>query len=160
VEERDRKLKCALCNETVPACEGCKRRYRYCSAVCSQAARRDSVRRAQEQYQKTDAGRRANARRQREYYRRQKARKKNLTHQSSPDPGPSGTIRPQSTRSASEPGSIGRKTRREQGKEILAGGSCGESPISERQPDVTRCYFCGRALGSVAMAREHGGRDA
>jgi hypothetical protein len=71
--ESHRLASCALrsCSRLFSVCGSCDRGRRYCSASCSAAARRRSVRRAGRQYQRTERGRRLHAIRQARYRERQ-----------------------------------------------------------------------------------------
>jgi hypothetical protein len=96
---------CGWCGEEVSICRACDRGQRYCTRLCSQAARRTSVREAGRRYAQKEVGRLGNARRQREHYHRQRLEnqdsvveaagvldpqnqknQKNLTHQGSSRP--------------------------------------------------------------------------
>jgi len=55
---------CARCHGQVVVCRRCDRGQRYCSAPCSRAGRRESVREAGRRYQRSPLGARNNAARQ------------------------------------------------------------------------------------------------
>ena len=66
------------CNRPFAVCGGCDRGRKFCSRVCANSARRESLRRAGRQYQATARGRSLHATRQARYRDRQRA----VTHQS------------------------------------------------------------------------------
>jgi hypothetical protein len=63
---------CARCGRVVVICTRCDRGNRYCSPECSAAARRQSMRKAGCEYQKTKTGVACHADRQRRYRARRK----------------------------------------------------------------------------------------
>jgi hypothetical protein len=149
--EEYRAFACRLCGKRVLICKRCDRGHRYCSPVCSRAARLASIRQARRRYQRTDAGRRGNARRQRELYRRRHLLRKNLTHQGSAPALSSGTMAPlrinEATLRSDNPSAV---------------GACGVLTLESKETSVTgstsrhvqartlrplRCHFCGRVLG-------------
>lgn len=76
-----RVFECGWCNVEVAICRRCDRGHRYCGPKCSKAARRASVRRAGDAYQKTERGRANHAARQQQYDEREATK---LTHQGPP----------------------------------------------------------------------------
>lgn len=66
------RLKCPICMEYFSICDRCYRGHRYCSSVCSKAARRDSLRSANKRYRQTPSGRRKRRLSQDRYRKRQK----------------------------------------------------------------------------------------
>jgi len=66
------------CNRPFAVCGGCDRGRKFCSRVCANSARRESLQRAGRQYQATARGRSLHATRQARYRDRQRA----VTHQS------------------------------------------------------------------------------
>jgi hypothetical protein len=76
-----RLFQCARCSAQTFICRLCDRGNRYCSAACSEQARRASHNRANRKYARTRKGRHNNAERQRRYRQRQR---KKVTDQGSP----------------------------------------------------------------------------
>lgn len=84
VEKDARLFICARCQRQVIICRDCDRGNIYCSPQCSKAARRDSLRKANQRYQSTFKGKHKHAERQRRYRLRQRAKLqkiKKVTHQ-------------------------------------------------------------------------------
>jgi hypothetical protein len=113
-----RLFNCARCHCQVVICSHCDRGNIYCGKRCSQAARRQSRRKAARRYQKTRRGRFAHAARQRRYRQRRRAK---VTHQGSPPLPPDETLPAESrtsVRHSEEPGAV--------------------------PADGIRCHLCGR----------------
>jgi hypothetical protein len=66
-----RLYQCCRCHAQVIVCRQCDRGQRYCTGGCSEAARKESLKRAREKYQATRPGRFNNAARQQRYRERQ-----------------------------------------------------------------------------------------
>ena len=71
---------CARCRTQVLICRQCDRGQLYCSSICSQQARTDSLHRANHRYRTSRRGRMNNAARQQRFRQRQA---KKVTHQGS-----------------------------------------------------------------------------
>ena len=76
---------CARCERAVQICSRCDRGQRYCGALCSTLARRESMRAAGRRYQRSRRGRYCHAERQKRYRNRfrDRARRELVTHQGS-----------------------------------------------------------------------------
>lgn len=83
----DRLFTCARCGELATVHAECDHGHRYCSTVCSEAARADTVRRASARYQVTVPGRAHHAARQ-AAYRRRRADQHVTHHGVAPAPTP------------------------------------------------------------------------
>lgn len=79
---------CARCHSQVIVCRDCDRGNIYCGIRCSQAARRDSLRRAGARYRRSRHGRLNNAERQRRF----RARQQKVTHHRSVPQSPSAVL--------------------------------------------------------------------
>jgi hypothetical protein len=79
MESTGRFFLCARCRAQVVICSHCDRGQIYCTADCTQVARRHSLREAGRRYQSSRRGRFNHAERTRRY----RARLKNVTHQAS-----------------------------------------------------------------------------
>lgn len=94
-QESHRQYNCARCHCLVRICSSCDRGNRYCFDGCSEAARRDAVRRAGAKYQRETEGARAHAARQ-EAYRARQAEKEaggeKVTHQGPPEGLPGASV--------------------------------------------------------------------
>jgi hypothetical protein len=75
-----RVIGCQGCGQWFGLCSSCDRGQRYCSELCSEQARRVSLRAAGAKYQSTERGRERHAERQRRYRARQRAAAR-VTHQ-------------------------------------------------------------------------------
>jgi len=82
MENTARLFNCARCQHQAVICSHCDRGNIYCSKQCSEVARKTSLRAAGRRYQRTRRGRFKHAARQYRY----RARRKKVTHQSSPAP--------------------------------------------------------------------------
>lgn len=80
MEHSSRLFSCLLCHAQVVICSYCDRGNIYCSTECSQAARLQSCRLAEQRYQHTPGGRMKHALRQRRY--RSSLREKVTDHSS------------------------------------------------------------------------------
>jgi hypothetical protein len=76
------------CRRVFFLCRHCDRGDRYCSAACTQRARHTTLHAAGHRYQQTRRGRLHHAARQARY----RARRKKVTHQTSPTVSPSGIV--------------------------------------------------------------------
>lgn len=74
---------CARCHCQVIICRYCDRGNIYCGSKCSSAARTESLRSANQRYQKTSQGKRMNAERQRRHREKKKEKTKIVTDQGS-----------------------------------------------------------------------------
>lgn len=110
---------CARCHCQVVICSHCDRGNVYCTDGCAPRARQESLRRAQQKYQWSRAGRLANARRQQGYRARQR---KKVTHQGSAFT-PSNDVLPRQENSL--------LTRRR--------------PSGDVEKNLVFCHFCGGA---------------
>lgn len=88
-----RRYLCAGCRTAVLICSHCDRGHRYCTAQCSDHARRRAVRAAGCRYQASLRGRHAHAERQRRY----RAQQQKVTHQGSPPTPSAGQLAPEPT---------------------------------------------------------------
>jgi len=77
MQNSSRLYHCCRCHAQVIVCRHCDRGQRYCTAGCSQAARKESTRRAGTKYQGTRPGRLNNAARQQRFRERQQQK---VTH--------------------------------------------------------------------------------
>ena len=66
---------CARCRKQSVVCRSCDRGQRYCSKACSEIARSQLQREANQRYAATRAGRHNNAKRQRDSRARERAKK-------------------------------------------------------------------------------------
>ncbi len=76
-----RLFQCTLCARQTFVCSHCDRGHQYCSADCSDQARRDSLKRANQKYNLSRQGQHNNALRQRRYRQRHQQK---VTDQGSP----------------------------------------------------------------------------
>ena len=79
-----RLFNCLGCHCQVMVCQSCDQGQRYCGTKCRQIARKNSLKRANQKYQKSRQGRFNNAKRQRRFRQRQKPKEKKVTDHSSP----------------------------------------------------------------------------
>jgi hypothetical protein len=77
MQSSSRLYQCCRCHAQVIVCRRCDRGQRYCTDGCSQAARKESIKRAGGKYQATRPGRINNAARQQRYRERQQQK---VTH--------------------------------------------------------------------------------
>ena len=75
---------CARCQLQVRICQRCDHGNVYCAGECADIRRRESLRRAQAQYQRSRRGARRHAARQRRLRARQRQALQIVTHQGSP----------------------------------------------------------------------------
>ena len=80
-----RLFNCLRCHCQVMVCQQCDNGQRYCAGSCSQAARKISLKRANQKYQNSRKGRLCNAARQQRFRQRQKNNQKIVTDQASPE---------------------------------------------------------------------------
>ena len=125
---------CALakCCQVFFLCRDCDRGDRYCSQDCSEQARRESLRAAGRQYEKTFAGLRQNAARQARF--RKRAREK-VTHQGSTCglPGAMLLVEEEATDGDEVESSKGGQT------EARCCAGCGQPGIYVRLETLARC---------------------
>jgi hypothetical protein len=81
MENSARLYNCVRCHKQVTICSHCDRGNIYCGKSCADSARRASLRAAGIRYQNTHRGRLKHADRQRHY----RTRRKEVTHQGSPE---------------------------------------------------------------------------
>jgi predicted GIY-YIG superfamily endonuclease len=79
-----RLFNCARCHAQVIICSHCDRGNFYCGSTCSQQARAQNHRIANQRYQKSKKGQMKNAERQRRYRQHQREKTKRVTDQGSP----------------------------------------------------------------------------
>lgn len=98
-KEEARLFNCVRCHQQTLICSCCDRGNIYCSAKCSQAARKGSVLAAGRRYQNSLKGRLKHAARQRRYRERKKEctylKNEKVTHQGSPIPSANDLLPPE-----------------------------------------------------------------
>jgi len=110
---------CALCRQQVSICTRCDRGNRYCSPRCASVARRDSLRKAGQRYQRTPMGQLHHRARQQAYRRRSRVEQPTAQR---PEPASPGV--PQAA------ALLERANHMEQGRCYLCGRPC--SPFARR----------------------------
>lgn len=135
----DRVFACERCAQHVRICHRCDRGQRYCRDGCAAEARRESLHRAGQRYQRSPRGRRCHARRQSVYRQRQSEK---VTHQGFWRPADYGTVElsnaTQEVDDETPPG-----------VEIAPNTTChfaiGAARRARRFGGAERCAWCGRA---------------
>lgn len=153
IAESYRLFTCARCSALIEICGHCDRGNIYCSKLCADHRRRESLRRAGHLYQLSPRGADNHRRRQREYRRRQR-----VTHQGSP-PGPlpenlspappeTATLVPDAaSESTGSPEPDSEPT-------LIAQEVAHEAP-SPQLPGMVRCSFCHRLCRPFARRTTH-----
>ena len=118
---------CARCRLRVRICSRCDRGHRYCSARCSDIARRDAVREASRRFQQSRRGKLLHAERQRKYRIKCREGEKKVTQQGS------GRV----PRGAS----LSRAQR--QNPDL-------DPSVASERTAKTRCHFCKRPVSPLA----------
>lgn len=137
---------CRRCGRETLICTRCDRGQQFCSRACGDAQRRERVREAGRQYQKTEEGAARNAVRQKRFRIGQRT---TVTHQGSTpptDPAEVTAIEPLERPETSTPN----------GGEFV--GEAKPSQGSGTAP-LARCHFCGRKLGVFARLASIAGRS-
>lgn len=142
-------LTCALrdCSRRFLLCSSCYRGHRYCSATCSRAGRRESVRRARASYACTPKGAARHRDAVQRHYRR-RHRQQSLTDHSSRD-----RVDARKLLATASPSPLERATRTRDVDRF-------EKPISDQlqvtnatQRPKPRCAWCGRDGSNVLFGR-------
>ena len=131
---------CRRCGRQTLICTACDRGHQYCSASCAEAARREQVRQAGHDYQRTEQGSQRNAIRQKRFRSRHAT---TVTHQGSASPStPAKEIAIAPLVSERPP------IQTPCGADGDGNTSRAENP---EPPPRARCHFCGRELGAFAL---------
>ena len=130
--ESHRMFTCARCHKQIVICTRCDRSNRYCSDKCSDAALKESWRRASARYQSTERGRIKHKVRHQRYLQRQEE----MTHKGISQVPVELRISPRATDFDVAHQEV------KDDEETMRG------PGLAPAPTPIRCHFCGRACGS------------